>query len=1184
MLITIIANIVILNHKHFDCQNGKSASDIYNENVRNKYNEQKKTEILAILNGGPLPYIEMTSSELKEDDYNELLVEVSDWWKKHGNIDMLKVLLSEFTNRDTTITLKRIEDENIPYDLISLLKGPGLLKPADIGILIEATNICGLQGVQDVIAKIVKLPNFKCIPFKHFSEHRRKLIAFGQQLNPENMVTIGRLKGIKEVNEDTDPFLLILKLEMKGTLAEGEKMDKFIKLLTDMKMTKEVEALTTLKDLTPVEIQARGPEAVRAFNEALKEGKTEVKQGRVIFVGLEGVGKTSTINALLKKSFNPNHDITDAIATTTVCTQDDVDETTLKEELPDTSSEMYEKAIAREVVKQVKGKQNATASTKQASGNYENAPMKHVKEDRIEEQSKENPAQSTITEESKMDEVKLQTTKNIEQETFQKDGSDDETKIPSKREEELIEIEFQKQGSNDNVTSDKFVMNIWDFGGQPIYHVMQRIFMVSFAVVCIVFNLCDDLDAPAKVLDPTTGEKYDHRMTNLEFILSWIRSIYTNSRPDAKINGQPCPPVLLIGTHLNGLNNQKVKEIKSKIWEALKDKPYETMVCSTIFTIENSVPFKQSNASAIMKQILDLSKKMIRTLPIKWLQVQQEIQILKKKHIYLPTFEIQDEVLKKICKVTDGHKELLEYLHDIGVILYYPDDKDLRDIIVVDLMRLVDMFKTIITVIDHDDMVPAMRPAWRMLDQGILKGGLLKHLWEKFCDSDEILSFFASLMQKFGLVCEQINSKNNEKIFYVLSRLKPHASPPPGFEKKRAVSLFHDFGSYLPDDLFQRAATKFIEKFQMEDKEPVLSYEHVELNIDADHLVILYVTTIKQCRMLQTTIVRTKSFNDSPLEQQLTEDEIKPLPEACKKVLCFLQKELKVFSQSGARGLKVRMCIPCECSPNFQNTQVRKVRMCIPCASSPNTNAHMHVISKFDKDYLPCDDRKMDVRPYRKLFGDELTKELNDDDYNELLTDVSTWWKKHGNIHMLRVLLSEFTYRDTTITLKKIESENTPYHLLGLLEGPGLLKPADIGILVEATNICGLQGVQDVIAKIVKLPNFKFIPFKHFSEHRRKLIAFGQHLNTENMVTIGRLKGIKEVNEDTDSFWLILKLEMKGTLAEGKEMEKFIKLLTERKMMKEVEALTTLKDEQSRSEAGPSSNTESKRSRSEAGP
>ncbi|XP_071952349.1 uncharacterized protein [Antedon mediterranea] len=136
----------------------------------------------------------------------------------------------------------------------------------------------------------------------------------------------------------------------------------------------------------------------------------------------------------------------------------------------------------------------------------------------------------------------------------------------------------------------------------------------------------------------------------------------------------------------------------------------------------------------------------------------------------------------------------------------------------------------------------------------------------------------------------------------------------------------------------------------MEHYQPTLNYEHVELNIDADHLVILYVATIKDCRMLQTIIVRTESENVS----KHSEDN-KPLPTACKKVLSFLQTELKVFSQSGARGLKVRMCIPCQ-------------------------NDHMHPISKFDKD-LPCGRKKMDVTLYRKLFGeDEQTKVASDTD------------------------------------------------------------------------------------------------------------------------------------------------------------------------------------------------------------
>ena len=53
----------------------------------------------------------------------------------------------------------------------------------------------------------------------------------------------------------------------------------------------------------------------------------------------------------------------------------------------------------------------------------------------------------------------------------------------------------------------------------------------------------------------------------------------------------------------------------------------------------------------------------------------------------------------------ETQRVLLEYLHDLGEILYFPDDDALKDIIVLDVMKIVDIFKTIITVIDPKFMV-----------------------------------------------------------------------------------------------------------------------------------------------------------------------------------------------------------------------------------------------------------------------------------------------------------------------------------------------------------------------------------------------------------------------------------------------------------------------------------------------
>ena len=49
---------------------------------------------------------------------------------------------------------------------------------------------------------------------------------------------------------------------------------------------------------TPAEILARGPDALKAYNDASKEGTSTVDRARLVFVGQEGAGKTSLINNL----------------------------------------------------------------------------------------------------------------------------------------------------------------------------------------------------------------------------------------------------------------------------------------------------------------------------------------------------------------------------------------------------------------------------------------------------------------------------------------------------------------------------------------------------------------------------------------------------------------------------------------------------------------------------------------------------------------------------------------------------------------------------------------------------------------------------------------------------------------------------------------------------------------------
>ncbi|XP_033104363.1 uncharacterized protein LOC117106953, partial [Anneissia japonica] len=85
------------------------------------------------------------------------------------------------------------------------------------------------------------------------------------------------------------------------------------------KTKKKEELKELLKELSiPSEILARGPEAVKAFKDALKTGEITVVNSRMMFLGNEGSGKSSCVKAMLGKDFDMHEPSTDGIVTTTV--------------------------------------------------------------------------------------------------------------------------------------------------------------------------------------------------------------------------------------------------------------------------------------------------------------------------------------------------------------------------------------------------------------------------------------------------------------------------------------------------------------------------------------------------------------------------------------------------------------------------------------------------------------------------------------------------------------------------------------------------------------------------------------------------------------------------------------------------------------------------------------------------
>ncbi|XP_033126242.1 uncharacterized protein LOC117124203 [Anneissia japonica] len=107
---------------------------------------------------------------------------------------------------------------------------------------------------------------------------------------------------------------------------------------------------------TPSEILARGPDAVKAFKDALKNGEITVVNSRLMFLGQEGSGKTSCVKAMLGKVFDKEEPSTDGIVTTKTVFQTVGEDYSIWEEQKDgdeieRTKQIREHAIATNVAK-----------------------------------------------------------------------------------------------------------------------------------------------------------------------------------------------------------------------------------------------------------------------------------------------------------------------------------------------------------------------------------------------------------------------------------------------------------------------------------------------------------------------------------------------------------------------------------------------------------------------------------------------------------------------------------------------------------------------------------------------------------------------------------------------------------------------------------------------------------------
>ena len=364
----------------------------------------------------------------------------------------------------------------------------------------------------------------------------------------------------------------------------------------------------------PFEISARGPEALRAYQKALKDGKTYDRRVPVMIVGQNRSGKTSLKKSLKGELFNPDEDSTIGI---------EVDPS-----LCQVTTEVW------------KARENLESPDEVAmEGSFEYHAARLTQKNLIEQQSREETRKRKLQSDHKESEPKQRResirqtqVSHIPDVASNESGSSKTPAAPEHKGsslekastlpeeiQKLLPAKFKAMEDDDTI---EFVL--WDFAGQSVFYTTHVLFLSQIAMYILTHDLSKELDAKAVPL--VKCDMYERvvsdskcERTNMDFVHHWLMSVHAFSLDPESSNSKSehlppkLPAVFLVGTHADKCTNPKriLMEIKSN----LEGKSYEDHLVQKVFTVDNTRSGSEQGEDEGVKTLRQAILQVARQLP-----------------------------------------------------------------------------------------------------------------------------------------------------------------------------------------------------------------------------------------------------------------------------------------------------------------------------------------------------------------------------------------------------------------------------------------------------------------------------------------------------------------------------------------------------------------------------------------
>ena len=292
----------------------------------------------------------------------------------------------------------------------------------------------------------------------------------------------------------------------------------------------------------------------------------------------------------------------------------------------------------------------------------------------------------------------------------------------------------------------KIQLNIWDFGGQDIYHATHRFFMRTQALFVLVWDVqTEQMPQQTEVVD---GKKIIYKNYPMLYWLSYIKDQSNNSS------------VIVVQSKMGKTGKQEPKLSDEEKRE------YNVWKTVSVESSRNSANGFKELEGIVEAIVAEQVQKSCTEIPAQWYRVRKTIAEMQKKEVkQIPLAEFEqlcaDEGLNGSSTNT-----LLKYLHNTGVFFY--QEGIFNNQIVIDQKWAIDAVYTLFNRAGYFA---------RIHNKGYFKEEDIQEAWKAYTPEEQEL--FISFMEQCE-ICFEINeqeARKNNFLFYEREFIAPQLLP-----------------------------------------------------------------------------------------------------------------------------------------------------------------------------------------------------------------------------------------------------------------------------------------------------------------------------------------------------------------------------------------------------------------------